>query len=295
MRVTQLSRHIKRYFGDIYDVSLNPLGYGDKFWTKAWIAAQPKGNVYVISKYTIIKWHPEMLDLLRRKAAAILVDYVDLPMDYVPDWGIDCHITTSFAGADGMRARQAELRAAGKKTGGEVATVLHNYDAAIDAVTPDPPTEKLAICYLGRRDFTPTEPEFENEITFLDGSSRAGFERDIARIGAFNCHYCVRSPMQGEHVRSWRPFTKGITAAALNSVIITNRQAHDAETLLGADYPFLVDDIERASLLAGMNHLRDSFGGPEWTRALERVMDLKARSTHRAIAGQLHEAIQSVT
>ncbi|MBC6436901.1 MAG: hypothetical protein GDA52_01900 [Rhodobacteraceae bacterium] len=95
--------------------------------------------------------------------------------------------------------------------------------------------------------------------------------------------------------RSIPPFTKGITAAACNAGILTNRNVDDALDLLGEDYPYMLDDIDDSSLNEGFRYLKDTYGDTPWQEALDRVMELKNRTSHQSIAAQLHSVIQAVS
>ncbi|MBF9034962.1 hypothetical protein HKCCE2091_11990 [Rhodobacterales bacterium HKCCE2091] len=289
MRVQQLAAHMRRFHGDTYDVRVLPMAAGWKPWSRLWVAAEPAGGVYVFSKNLIAGWRPEDYERLRAKAAAVLIDYVDLKLSHAPVTSVDCHISTSYAGADAIRAR---LEAEGGE--GEVATVLHNYDVALDSVPVDPPEDELAMAYLGTPTAAPWTPLIERNTTVLDGSNPTTFNRDVQRIGAFNTHYCVRKRMPDDPLRSFRPFTKGVTAAALGAVVITDRNADDAERLLGSDYPFLLPDNAPETIDDGFRRMRDSFGGPLWRRAQDRIERLRQRTSHEAIARSLHGTIRSV-
>ncbi|NNV68782.1 MULTISPECIES: hypothetical protein [unclassified Roseobacter] len=298
MRVSQMASHMQRFYGDKFDVVTRPVSNAQKAWTKAWVALEPKNSVYIFSKNAVLGWKSEDLDRLRRKASAILVDYVDLKISEGPTWGVDCHIATSFVGADALRARLARLNKKGRRTSGTVATVLHNYDSALDYVERRH-LDQLRIGFLGSSHNSPTTPEFESKITFLDASSRSAFLSSVDQLGQFNCHYCVRPPkadaLAGDPDRSYRPFTKGVSAAALGAVVFSNRAVDDVIPLLGDDYPYLADDLSADALNEGIRHLFDSFGGPEWATALDRMEHLRSRTTHHAIATQLSEAIAHVT
>lgn len=293
MRVQQLSAHIKRHNGDRYDVRCVPIASSRKLWVRAWLALQPKGCVYFFSKDALRGWRAEDLDALRRKAAAVLVDYVDLALRYTVAYGVDAHVMTSFAAADAMARLQAGRRARGDTTGGTIHTILHNYDSLIDDIPLDQ-DDDLSIGFIGTPTAAATTPAINDRITFLPASSRAEFLENAPRIGRFNCHYCVRVDTPGGLDRSYPPFTKGVTAAACDAVILTNRGCDDAATLLGEDYPYLFPSTGARDLTERMRFVEDSYRGPAWTEARERVRHLRSRTTHAAIAGQLHETIEAV-
>ncbi|MBO6603955.1 MAG: hypothetical protein JJ938_09610 [Roseicyclus sp.] len=293
MRINQLAAHMRRFHAEDYDTRVAYVSREQKLWVKAWVAAQPKGSIYVFSKYAALGWEPEDFERLRRKSRAIFVDYVDLDVKYMVPHGVDGHIATSHIGAHMLRKHQEALKAAGQTVSGDIHVVLHNYDAALDQITLTPP-DHLSVVFFGSPAAAATSPEILRQITVLEAGLKPSFDRNVGKLGAFNCHYCVRPAMPDEDDRSFRPFTKGITAAACNSVILTNRQTDDAVELLGEDYPYMLADTSEKTLNDGFGFLKESFDGRPWHDAMERVMALKQKTSHKGIAAQLHTAIQSV-
>ena len=294
MRVHQLARHMQCFHGDVYEVCINFISR--RFWkigSKAWVAMQPRDSIYFISKHVVRAWNSEDLDCLRRKAMAVLVDYVDLEVRHMRPSGVDAHIAASFAGARALQKKQERMRAAGQKVEGSIHTVLHNYDSAIDGLQ-FPPTPKLSAVFLGAMHNFVTTPQIAPEITVLDAYQRAAFKRNVGRLAQFNCHWCVRPDQGADPDRQVSPFTKGITATACNAVIITNHQVDDALELLGGDYPYMLDSIDAKTLNEGFRRLKETYGGTPWRSALERVMPLKEHTSHQSIAGQLHAVIRGV-
>jgi len=293
MRINQLAGHMRRYYSDQYETRVAYVSRARKIWVKAWIAAQPHDTVYVFSKHVASGWSPEDFDRLRRKSLGILVDYVDLAVRHMVPYGVDAHLATSYAGAAAMQARQDRLRTEGKRTQGGVHVVLHNYDAALDGIAMTPPQE-LAVAYFGTPGACPVTPHIAPSITVLDAGSKDAFDRNLNRLGQFNCHYCARSDFPDDPDRTYRPFTKGITAAACNAVVLTNRNVDDAVRLLGSDYPYMLDDIEPATLDEGFRFLQETYRGQPWNDALDRVMTLKDRTSHRSVAGMLHNVVRTI-
>lgn len=293
MRVQQLSAHLDRHYGSIYQVRTVPIASSEKLWVQAWLATRPRGGVYFFSKDSLRGWQADDLERLRQKASALLVDYVDLELRNARPFGVDAHVMTSYAGAVAMRRLQQCRHANGERISGSVHTVLHNYDTLVDTVSVSPP-DHLAIAFLGTPAAAATTPTFDDQITFLPGHDRPQFLASVRKLGRFNAHYCVRVNMPNRLDRSYAPFTKGVTAAACEAVILTNRGCDDAEALLGIDYPYMFRSIEPEALNESMRFVAESYRGPEWTEALERVMELRARTSHAAIAGQLHQTIEAV-
>ncbi|MBC6436900.1 MAG: hypothetical protein GDA52_01895 [Rhodobacteraceae bacterium] len=151
MRVTQLAAHMRRFHGDDYDVRVAYVSRAHKLWVRAWLAAHPRDSIYFCSKYVASGWPPEAFERLRRKAIAVLVDYVDLAVGRMVPFGVDAHIATSFAGTRALQRKQDAMRTAGQKVGGAIHTVLHNYDVALDTLRFTPPRNCRLRFWVARR------------------------------------------------------------------------------------------------------------------------------------------------
>lgn len=90
--------------------------------------------------------------------------------------------------------------------------------------------------------------------------------------------------------RGYKPFTKGFTAAACNANILVNRDVDDAVEMLGSDYPFLTDPTPE-SITETFRLAQDSYGGPIWRDALNRMEVMRATVEPTALARQLAEIV----
>lgn len=296
MRIAQMVDHMRHFHGDQFDVVVRPISRARRPLTRAMLALDGKRCVYIFSKDAMRGWRSEDFEELQRDAAAVLVDYVDLKISEGPLFGVDVHIATSSIGARALKARQETSRAAGLRAGGEIVTILHNYDQAFTGLRcADADTLKTA--FLGSIHNAPMTPQISERVDFFDASTRKAFLKNAPEIARYNCHYCVRPPkvdqMAGDPERSYRPFTKGITAAALGAVVFVNEGVDDAVDLLGGDYPFLARNLEPSSLNEGFAELAAKYGGPVWKDAQDRMAALHARSTHQVLALELAQAIQT--
>lgn len=293
MRVIQLSEHMRRFHGGSYDVHHTVVSRSGRALARAWLTTRYPDAIFLFSKWACIGWAPEDFEWIRKRALAVLVDYVDNPIEGLVPYGIDGHIAASYTGADLLRAEQVSKAAAGNKISGAIHVVLHNYDVAIDQIRRGAPTDRLAMAYLGTRQVMQSVPGIDQALTFLDAGSTQAFRENVGRLGAFNCHYGVRNPRgKGGKLRA-NPFTKGATAAACDAVILTDRMTEDAVAQLGEDYPYLLPDSSIETIQEGLAFLEDSFNGPEWHIAKDYMRRLKDRVSHRSIANQLDRAIRA--
>ncbi len=92
-----------------------------------------------------------------------------------------------------------------------------------------------------------------------------------------NFHYAVRPTDQAASTDIIKPLTKAVIAARCGAPIMVNRSAHDAETLLGYDYPYLVEHADPDSVATILDRAQSGFGGSEWKAAQDRLRALETR------------------
>jgi len=90
----------------------------------------------------------------------------------------------------------------------------------------------------------------------------------------FNCHLSIREPGR-EFI--YKPNCKVSTAAACDANLISTRDDSTVE-LLGEDYPFYCEP-ERGSIMDAIERARAAFGGAEWQRGLERMRQVRERTS----------------
>ncbi len=293
MRVDQLSAHLAAHFGDRYRVSTQYVSNKAKAFQALKLAVRNPNAVYVFSKNAAWGWSGADMRRLRRSARAILVDYVDMPITEMIPHGVDCHLSTTYAGLSKQKEWVEQSAAQGIQIDGQHAPVLHNYDTALDQLPPPLPMDEFRMAFFGTPALFPHSPLADRHATLLDGSSPQTFQASLAQIMQFNAHLCVRV---GERIDGkWvvKPATKLATAAACGAVVLADRKTPDAVHHLGADYPFLIDDSQPATIDAGLTAMMAAFGTETWALARHRVDAMRANFSHATIAAQLHDAIQS--
>ncbi len=91
----------------------------------------------------------------------------------------------------------------------------------------------------------------------------------------YNCHLSVREP--GREFL-YKPNCKVSTAAACGANLITTRDESAIE-LLGETYPYYVVSSAPADVLAGIERVRATFGGPEWRAGLETMRAVREQTS----------------
>ena len=286
MRVGQLSELAKTYLGDRYDISSLAIPKRPDWRIKFWIARQKPGAIYIFSKFAARVWRKDHIAELRRKAAGIFVDYVDLPLDEIVRNGVDFHLSTSYAGQRAMDQIIANASGTDDPIAGQTRLVLHNVDRAFDGFKPNP-QKQFAPVYLGMKESTLTSPEIEQQVTFLDGAQKQSFDESIQSLKNYNFHYCIRADQSNELIRSYKPFTKGFIAARCGANLLINRNVDDAEEFLGDDYPYIVETNDSSEILDGLDKAKRTFGKKEWIDAQKVGKEIANRVSHKAIIAQL--------
>lgn len=114
----------------------------------------------------------------------------------------------------------------------------------------------------------------------------------IDTIDGYNCHYAVR---KARSIDGPKPFLKGFVAAAYRSNIIIQRDAGDAEYYLGADYPYLIaPQASSTDILDMMSLVSETYGGPEWSRGLLVMRDVRRRSSIDFVVDEIKHMLQSL-
>lgn len=243
-----------------------------------------EGAVVILLKRADQVLTPDAFAELGRSARAVCIDYVDGDHREPPSGPIDIAIAASRA-AEGYLARR--VKEPGWPGPAPAVRLLdHHADPRI-APRADAPGTRLRLAYFGAADNTVIPPEAAVDVA-CPAYDPATLGRDFfAAMSEANMHYAVRRPARPGNRVEFKPFTKGFNAAAAGAAVLVNRQVDDAETLLGADYPFFIPDASPAAIAAGIEHAHAAFGGPDWTRALTRMEEVRRLGSAEAVTAGL--------
>jgi len=252
----------------------------------------PAGAVVMFVKFAAKGITRAHLAPLRRRACAIGLDSVDMALDAIPFDLFDFHVAASISGREALAARLAAL-----DLGSVPVELLHHHsDPRLDRV--EIPVPRPFRCgYVGAVKNVAVPPALDGEVTLLPVNYARDMDRVIPRLGHFPLHFAVRpeTALTASECREYKPFTKGFTAARCRANILVNRGADDAEALLGSDYPFLVENSDPASVIAGYERAREAYGSPLWLDGLERLRAMDNLVTPPALARQLERILDRVT
>ena len=143
------------------------------------------------------------------------------------------------------------------------AVIYHQWDPRYRHNTLD--EKELRIGYFGLA----RSLALWNQLPGVDYFDNDYFRRALD----YNCHLSIREPGK-EYL--YKPNCKVSTAAACRANLISTRDESTVE-LLGPDYPYYTE-TDRAGLLAAVERVRETFGGPVWREGLERMREVEERT-----------------
>lgn len=257
-----------------------PLDPGER---QAWIGSLPLG-VVILLKNAALALSPHETEAIARRSLALGLDPIDAdlaalslgePFSFV--------LSASMAGDETLRALARV----------PVHLLLHHADPRLSALGP-PPQDKLKAIYLGYPPNLLLPPALFGRVEVLPIRFADELDALLPQIARANCHVACR-PRRAGAGQKLKPFTKGVTAAACGAPVIVNRDAADATTLLGADYPYLVDGVDEADVIAVFERASEGFGSSEWQLARSRMAELRSRIRPDTLARTFAETLMEVT
>lgn len=254
----------------------------------AWLRTR-KPAIFILLKHVANRIRPDELADLREKAIAIGVDHKDNDLASANLLGYDFHVSSSESGRRAIEAilDEADLN---ERERPFVAVLPQSYDRLLAGLIPEA-SDRLAAIYLGDSRYAAIPAGLSAEIAMIEVERRADMVRAASSLGKFNFHYGVRPDPPPGPRRMYKPFTKGVTAAACHSNIIVNRQVDDAVDFLGEDYPYLVASNAPSDVEECFRKAKEEFGGPEWLRGLEIMRSVRDRVSGPVQARQFAEIV----
>lgn len=287
MRADQLRTILVPHLGEQIDLVVSAVNPRNALDFEVWLRRQT-ARVHILLKHVAYRMTPEQVARLRSRSIAVGVDHIDGDLSKVDLSLFDFHISASISGA-------AALSDALRSSGTGVFRLLHHSDPRLGGLAIRDLEAPRAV-YVGRGSNAILPKSVENRVKSFEVGADADMARIVPRLTDFNVHYCVRpNPSTANPLRSYKPFTKGHTAAACGSNVIACRGTDDVEASLGRDYPFLIDTADSKSILDCFSAVEGSFGGPVWREALERMRDLNQRVAPRSLAHDFQSIIAAVT
>lgn len=298
MRVHQLAQMISPHLPEDYQLELSPIKIPhkwirNKFTIKnavqKWALSTKSNSLYFVSKACIQHFTPDIIEIVQSKNSLIAFDHVDSDFSIGPQGSPDIHICSSITQLKFV----LNYKENNPSFKGEPKLLLHNYD--IKLINFGKPQNRLFKCaYVGTPSVAYLPNNVLDKVDIVTAMGVGGMSEIISLLPNFNAHYGLRLPQPHNSLLA-KPFTKGFVAAACGAVIITDRSTHDAEYLLGADYPFMVNSLDPQETEDMLNFMEDSFGSNIWLEAERRMQEIKELVSPKRLADTLRDIMHETT
>lgn len=272
------------------DIELRYTNFASGFWNfDRWLPFQ-RPAIFILLKFAAYGLSPEQVWRLKEKAIAVGVDHIDGDLSQIDLAPFDFHISTSIAG---KRALDQLLSDPKTNAPSHVfAAVLHQSpDSRLEKLN-FPRLEGMSAVYVGLRKNSFIPENLERDIDVFEVLRYAEMGTILPELPKYNLHFAVRPDARPELKREYKPFTKGMIAAACHANVIVNKDVDDVIDLLTTDYPYLVPSNDPAAVERVFRQAENDFGGPEWQRGLEIVTQMRARVAIPQLAEEFASIIQ---
>lgn len=158
----------------------------------------------------------------------------------------------------------------------EVKNIPHHWDIRLQNLdTSNKTINRPVVTINDGRDMPHLQDLIKNrDIEFLGNFSYSQFEELINKLNSYSIHYNIRATDSSAY--KFKPATKLVTAAALNTPLITNYD-WAIQDLIPSDYPFLYDGKDYGDIVNMINTFPEQ-GSKEHNYALEILKEVKVKT-----------------
>ena len=287
MRGVQLVRMVQPFLRS--DITLKALPYklSDRWGVNNLLFGRRQKGVVVLLKSLAYSLSLEALDNLRRNSISLGVDHIDADLQRCRFSEFDFHISASLTGYKALKKISSD-------THQHVGYVIHHADPRIEHLVFKRLPHFRAL-YFGNPQNLVLPPTLNGYVDSMTVTTNPEMIKALPNLPNYNFHLNVRPPYdQKQLLRVYKPFTKGVNAAACKSNIMVHRDTDDALEMLGEDYPFLLHSQDALHVEEIFRHAQDSFGGKVWNLGLERMEHLRQQTSPSALARQLEAVVDAV-
>ncbi|KIC43138.1 hypothetical protein RA27_07485 [Ruegeria sp. ANG-R] len=289
MRVDQLSAMAKAHLSPDYsfEVALAPKGARENACRR--FVESCKDAVVIFHKSAASNLGPEFRASLKKVAAGICVDHLDVVAGPFEPGFVDVHIAASY---ESERNLWKGLPALDPTPGAQVRHLRHHADPRL--VFGSAPENGFKLGYFGLPDNVVLPSKLAEQAVVPGYDGKGDVNAFIARLSEANFHICTRdpSPSLTRGILSSKPFTKGFNAAVVGANVLVNRQVHDAEYYLGSDYPYFVDSTEISAISEGVARASSDFGGARWKMARARMDNVARQIAPAEVMAELDKILR---
>ncbi|SHH17618.1 hypothetical protein SAMN05444003_2322 [Cognatiyoonia sediminum] len=289
MRVDQLSQMAADMLpSDQYDVQTAFVPREDRRHKVRELIDACRGAVVIFHKSAASNIGPDTRAEIRKVAAGICVDHLDIVVGPLEKGFFDVHIVASrFAEAELVQ----NLNGLKPLPGTQVRHLRHHADPRLGEISARE-IDNFQLGYFGMLENIADRSAFPDDMSIPDyePTELDGFLNALPKS---NLHVTVRKPFPKRSfgILPTKPFTKGFNAAVVGANVLVNTQVHDATYYLGEDYPFLIPDPSPNSVRAGIEHAREAFGSAEWQMGLDRMADMRAQVAPEKVVQELRQIV----
>lgn len=237
-----------------------------------------RNSVVFLTKGALRAMTIEVLDDLKRGGNRLLFDVVDeQPPGYTEAYA-DVIIASSITGSITL-GRQFPSS--------PVALVNHHVDPRVIDSRITPPTDRLRLAYFGEVVNTRVPDALTDRVDVVGVDTARQNSEWISQLPGYNAHYAIRATRDLDYSK---PFLKGFTAAHCNAVVVIQRDQVEAELWLGPDYPYFSEGDDDGAVLSVVERMEGEFASSVWHSALDRMADIRHRTSPKRIVAELRAA-----
>ena len=217
--------------------------------------------------------HKIALQILKENNNKLVMDVVD---EYVRP-GTTPENLYSYQFFDGIILRMSKvLKEYTLPSHLEIKTIPHHWDIRLQELdTSNKTNPKPVVTINDGRDMPYLQDLIKNRnVEFLGNFSYSQFTELITRLNSYTIHYNIRSTDSVAY--KFKPATKLVTAAALDTPLITNYD-WAIQDLIPSDYPFLCEGKDYGDIVNMINTFPEQ-GSKEHNYALEILKEVKVKT-----------------
>ncbi len=277
----QMLEELRPFLPEDIDLQITSFGAATPLSFERWLANQ-RPAIFILSKNLAYSLGEQKISRLSKKALLVGVDHKDADVSRIDLSLFDFHVASSLTAKRALGRELAEDSAASARHP-YCGLLLQAPDARLRKVRVQP-QDRLRSAYFGRRENSHIPDQLAKEIQTFQVRFARDMDGILPRMSKFNFHYAVRPENPSTDLRSYKPFTKGFTAAALGANMIVNAGVDDAVDFLTEDYPYLTRGNSTDEVVQTFHYARESFGSPEWERGLKIMDEIRNQLQPAALA-----------
>lgn len=265
MRSFQLCEMMKDRYSDLYGFECTS------------DVTEAKNSILVFSKHSISTLNPQICDSLKRRSNKIVLDYICMP----PSDELRNHVHMYCASS---RAQEEFYRANDLPT----QFVCHHADPRVLKRFRGGNVEPV-VKYIGNMQNTiiPKSLGIKASLTNTDSQSDLSWMNELQTPFIY---YMIRKWMEFD---GFKPLTKAVLAAHINSVVIGQTNTADNDYYLG-DYPYMTSENPNESeIIEVVNRAIESVKSrdSDFAKAQSVMKHIKESSMPEVITRQFHQMI----